>query len=96
MDEINKILKDNELVLIDFYADWCGPCRLIAPIIEEIAKEKEGLVKVLKIDVEKETGVTQKYKIKSIPTLVITKNGQEIQQLVGYRSKRDILEALGL
>ncbi len=96
MEKFNAMLKENELVLVDFYADWCGPCRMLAPIIEQIENEKAGLVKVVKIDVDKETNITKKYNIQSIPTLIIFKNGKETNQLVGYRSKKDIIEALGL
>ena len=96
MEKFNAMLKENELVLVDFYADWCGPCRMLAPIIEQIENEKAGLVKVVKIDVDKETNTTKKYNIQSIPTLIIFKNGKETNQLVGYRSKKDIIEALGL
>lgn len=96
MNQINDILKTNELVLIDFYADWCGPCRMLAPVIEEIKKEKEGLLKVLKVNVDEEEALAKQYEIMSIPTLVIIRSGKLQKKMVGYRTKADILKELGL
>ncbi|MDD4212274.1 MAG: thioredoxin [Bacilli bacterium] len=94
MNSIHDILSSNKVVLIDFYADWCGPCRMIAPIIEEIKREKEGIVKVMKVNVDEEPELAEQYKVMSIPTLLIIKEGKLVKQLVGYRSKADILNAL--
>jgi thioredoxin 1 len=96
MNQINEILKKNDLVLLDFYADWCGPCRMLAPIIEDIKKEKEGLVKVLKVNVDEEAALAEQYEIMSIPTLVIIKGGKMHKKMVGYRTKADIIKELGL
>lgn len=96
MNQINDILKKNDLVLLDFYADWCGPCRMLAPIIEDIKKEKEGLVKVLKVNVDEEAALAEQYEIMSIPTLVIIKSGKIYKKMVGYRTKADIIKEFGI
>ena len=81
-------------VLIDFWATWCGPCMMIAPIIEEIAKEADGKYKVCKVNVDDEPYLANQFKITSIPTLIVIKNGKIVNQALGYRSKAQILELL--
>lgn len=80
-------------VLIDFWATWCGPCKMIAPIVEEIAAERSDIT-VGKIDVDQEMELAVQYRISSIPTLVLVKNGEVAATLVGYRPKADILKLL--
>ena len=80
-------------VLIDFWATWCGPCKMIAPIVEEIAAERSDII-VGKIDVDREMELAVQYRISSIPTLVLVKNGEVAATLVGYRPKADILKLL--
>ena len=80
-------------VLIDFWAAWCGPCKMIAPFIEEIAAERDD-VTVCKIDVDQEVELAMQFRITSIPTLVLMKNGEVAGTLVGYRPKADILKFL--
>ena len=80
-------------VLIDFWATWCGPCKMIAPIVEEIAGERDDIV-VGKIDVDQEMELAMQFRITSIPTLVLMKNGAVAATLVGYRPKADILKLL--
>ncbi len=80
-------------VLIDFWATWCGPCRMIAPIVEEIAAERDDII-VGKIDVDQEMELAMQFRITSIPTLVLMKNGEVAATLVGYRPKADILKLL--
>ena len=80
-------------VLVDFYADWCGPCKMIAPIIEEIASER-GDIKVGKVNVDSDTPIAIKYNVVSIPTLIVFKDGVESAKIVGYRPKEDILAML--
>ena len=80
-------------VLIDFWATWCGPCRMIAPIVEEIAAERSDII-VGKIDVDQEMELAKQFRIVSIPTLVLMKNGEVTATLVGYRPKADILKLL--
>lgn len=74
-------------VLVDFWATWCGPCRMIAPVIEEIAAEFEGKAVVGKVDVDEEPGLAQRYGIMSIPTLMVMKGGKVVETAVGARSK---------
>jgi len=81
-------------VLVDFYADWCGPCKMIAPIIDEIAGEMAGKLVVGKLDVDKNSQTAQKFNIMSIPTLIIFKNGQPVKQLAGYQGKEAIVKEI--
>ena len=81
-------------VLVDFYADWCGPCKMIAPLLEEVAAERTD-VTVLKIDVDEAAALCGRFGIVSIPTLIVMKEGKEASRLVGYRPKDAILSALG-
>ena len=80
-------------VLIDFWATWCGPCKMIAPIVEEIAAERSDIV-VSKIDVDQEMELAMQFGITSIPTLILMKNGEVAATMVGYRPKADILKLL--
>ena len=89
-----RVLAAKETVLIDFYADWCGPCRMLAPTLEEIADEREDIL-VGKINVDDAPALAEKYGVMSIPTLLVIKNGKEVARLVGVRPKADILKALG-
>jgi thioredoxin 1 len=87
------VLKNEKTVLLDFSAVWCGPCQMIAPVIHEIAEENKDIV-VGKIDVDNDTPLAIKFGVSSIPTLVVMKNGQAIDKVVGLRSKEQILEML--
>lgn len=88
------VLKSNKPVLLDFWATWCGPCRMVAPILEEIAGEREDVV-IGKIDVDQEMELAMQFKIVSIPTLIVMEGGQEVAKTVGYSPKEEILELLG-
>jgi len=85
-----EVIKSDRPVLIDFWAVWCGPCKMIAPIVEELANDFEGKLKVAKCDVDTNQAVAIKYGIRSIPTLLIFKNGQVAEQIVGAVSKHHI------
>ena len=85
--------ESGKTVLIDFWATWCGPCKMIAPFIEEIAAERDDVI-VGKIDVDQEMELAMQFRITSIPTLVLLKNGEVTGTLVGYRPKADILKLL--
>ena len=86
-------LINNKLVLVDFYATWCGPCRMISPIIDEVAKETTDLT-VVKVDVDKYPNIATKYGIMSIPTLKVFKNGKEEKTSIGYIEKNAIKDLL--
>ncbi len=88
-----EALQSKVPVLIDFYADWCGPCRMVSPIVDQIAQEG-GAFKVGKVDVDRSPELAAKYGVMSIPTLIVLKDGQVAQQAVGARSKDQILKML--
>lgn len=83
--EFNEILGKHEVVFVDFFATWCGPCKMLGPEIEKLADEMEGKVPVLKVDVDKEQGLAFQYQIQSIPTLLVFKNGQVVERSMGYQ-----------
>ena len=89
----NEVMNSDKLVLLDFWAPWCAPCRMVVPIVEEIASEHAD-IKVGKINVDEQSELTNKFGIMSIPTLVVMKNGKIIQQVSGARPKNAILEML--
>jgi len=89
-----EVSKSEVPVLLDFWASWCGPCKMVSPIIDEVAKELEGKAKVGKINVDEEQELAQAFSIMSIPTLVVINNGKLVNQAVGVRSKSEILEML--
>ena len=86
-----EVLKSEKPVLVDFYADWCGPCNAMAPVIEELATELDGKAKVGKINVDDNPDIAVEYNVMSIPTLIIFKNGKEEKRLVGLRDKEELL-----
>jgi thioredoxin 1 len=89
-----EVLQSNEPVLIDFWAVWCGPCRMIAPIVEEMAGEYAGKAKIAKLDVDANPNVAMKYGIRSIPTILIFKDGKVVEQIVGAVPKQKLVNAL--
>ncbi|MBP1755368.1 MAG: trxA [Firmicutes bacterium] len=89
-----EVLESNIPVLVDFYADWCGPCKMIAPIVAELATEYEGVYKVGKLNVDQEQDTAEKYKVMSIPTLLIIKNGEVADKVVGLVSKQVLQDKL--
>lgn len=84
-----EVLNESKTVLVDFYADWCGPCKMMAPIIEEVGKQIQG--KVGKVNVDKNQDLAMKYNIMSIPTIIIFKEGKEVKRFVGLRDKNELL-----
>ena len=88
-----EVLKSDKPVLLDFFAVWCGPCKMIAPILDEIAEERED-IKVCKINVDEEPELAAKYQVMSIPTLVVIKDGEIVNQSLGAKPKAQILAML--
>ena len=86
----NEVMKSNIPVLIDFWAPWCGPCRMMGPIIEQLAEEYEGKAKVGKVNVDEEGELSQAFGVMSIPTIVLVKDGKVVKQAVGARSKAEV------
>lgn len=80
----------NGVTLVDFYADWCGPCRMIAPIIEELSQEFEGKATIAKLDIEAAQKTTAQFDVTSIPTVILYKDGKEVSRVVGLRGKKDL------
>jgi thioredoxin 1 len=89
-----EVLKSDTPVLVDFWAEWCGPCRMLAPTIAKLADEYAGKVKVGKVDTDSNRDVSMKYGISAIPTVILFKNGQVAQKFIGLRNERDFKEAL--
>lgn len=89
----HEVINSNKPVLLDFYADWCGPCRMVGPIVDEIAEERAD-IKVGKINVDEESELAERFGIFSIPALVVIKNGKIVNQSVGARPKAQILDML--
>ncbi|MEZ5657760.1 MAG: thioredoxin TrxA [Burkholderiaceae bacterium] len=84
------VLKSDKLVLVDYWAEWCGPCKMVAPILEEVATDYEGRVEIVKLNVDDNRETAAKHGIRGIPTLKLFKNGQEVEQRVGALSKSQL------
>lgn len=91
-----EVLGADKPVLVDFWATWCMPCRMLAPTVEELAEDLEGKVIVGKINVDEEPDLARKYRVASIPTLIVFENGAEVRRSVGVVAREDILDMLGI
>ena len=92
----NELLRSDKPVLLDFYADWCGPCKMLSPVLSEIADEYADVLRVAKVNVDDEPELAMKFKVSSIPMLVLFKDGRIVSTSVGYRPKDEILSELKL
>ena len=89
-----EVLKSSQVVMVDFWAVWCGPCQMVAPIVEELAQEYNGRLKVMKLNTDEAPEVAGQYQIMSIPTILFFKDGQPVEKLVGARSKQQFKQVI--
>ncbi len=89
-----EVLSSDTPVLVDFWAPWCGPCKMVAPVVDELAEEYDGKVKFVKLNTDDNIETASKYGIRSIPTLIVFKNGEAVEQVVGFRPKSELKKSL--
>ncbi len=93
--EFNKVVSESTVpILVDFWAEWCGPCKMIAPVVEEIASEFEGKIRVAKLNVDENQDIPASLKVISIPTLILFKEGQEVERSIGYKTKEELSDLI--
>lgn len=90
----DEVLRAAQPVLVDFWAEWCGPCKMIAPVLDELATEYGGKVKIAKVNIDENQNLAAQYRVTAIPTLLVFKSGQVLEQMVGMKSKRDLKASL--
>ena len=90
-----EVLKSDVPVLVDMFATWCGPCKMMAPVVAQLAEEYKGSVKVGKLDIDQNVNIVAQYKIMSVPTFLVIKDGEVVKKLIGAVSKEELVEAIG-
>jgi thioredoxin 1 len=90
----NDIINSNQPTLVDFHADWCGPCKMLAPILKEVKHELQDSIKIVKIDVDKNQVIASKYQVRGVPTMILFKNGNQLWRQSGVVQKNDILSTI--
>ena len=90
-----EVLKSDVPVLVDMFATWCGPCKMMAPVVAQLAEEYKGTVKVGKLDIDQNVDIVAQYKIMSVPTFLVIKDGEVVKKLIGAVSKEELVEAIG-
>ena len=91
-----EVLKNEKAVIVDFWAEWCGPCRAVAPVLDRIAEERSGELTVVKVNIDEEPGLAQRYGVQSIPTMILFKGGQQVKAAIGAQPKGALEKSLGL
>lgn len=91
-NEFKEAIKEEGVVVVDFFANWCGPCKMLAPIFEELSNEMEGKTQFIKVDVDQSVDIAREYGVQSIPTMAIIKNGQPVETMVGFLPK-DVIKS---
>lgn len=94
--EFDEIITNNDTVLVDFFASWCGPCKMLAPEIEKLANEYQNQLPILKVDIDQQIGLAQRYGIQTIPTLLVFKKGTVVKKAVGYQPYSKLKQFLGI
>lgn len=89
----NEVLNSNKLTVVDFFATWCGPCQMLAPVLEKLSKEQDDL-NIFKVDIDESVELAIKYQVEVVPTLIIFKNGNPVKTLEGFRTEKELLEEL--
>lgn len=92
--EFDEVIKSKKVVLVDFFATWCGPCRMLSPVLEEVLEEANGEFDIVKVDVDESYDLAKKFGVMSVPTMIIFQDGVEADKIIGYRQKDDILEEI--
>ena len=89
-----EVLKSSDITIVDFWATWCGPCKMLAPVLEELAEDMEGKAEIVKVDVDQEGDLAMKFGIMSVPTMIVFKNGEAVKQISGYQPKTQLANIL--